>query len=112
MKAALGLAFGLLAAAAFGPDSAAAAAAAAAKPAAAKPTGAKPAAGPAAPVAAQAFKDLAWRPIGPANMGGRVSAFAVVEKRPATFYAGFGTGGVFKTTNLGTTWSAVFEKEK
>jgi photosystem II stability/assembly factor-like uncharacterized protein len=73
---------------------------------------ARPAAGAPAPVSAEAFKELAWRPIGPANMGGRVSAFAVVEKRPATFYVGFGTGGVFKTTNLGTTWSAVFEKEK
>ncbi|MBI3539483.1 MAG: hypothetical protein HY076_04340, partial [Candidatus Eisenbacteria bacterium] len=60
---------------------------------------------------AKAFKDLAWRPIGPANMGGRVSAIAVVEKHPATFYVGLGTGGVFKTGNAGTTWSAVFEKE-
>ena len=57
------------------------------------------------------FKDLAWRSIGPANMGGRVSSFAVVESKPNTFYVGFGTGGVFKTTNLGTTWSAVFEKQ-
>jgi len=62
-------------------------------------------------ITALAFRDLAWRPIGPANMGGRVSSFAAVEKRPATFYAGLGTGGVFKTTNHGTTWSAVFEKE-
>lgn len=57
------------------------------------------------------FKELAWRSVGPANMGGRVSDFAVVEKRPTTFYVGLGTGGVFKTTNQGTTWSAVFEKE-
>ncbi|MGH7729713.1 MAG: VPS10 domain-containing protein [Candidatus Eiseniibacteriota bacterium] len=59
----------------------------------------------------QRFKELVWRPIGPANMGGRVSDLAVVEKRPATFYVALGTGGVFKTSNLGTTWSAVFEKE-
>jgi photosystem II stability/assembly factor-like uncharacterized protein len=70
--------------------------------------GAPPARGPIDP---ERLKELAWRPIGPANMGGRVSTFAVVEKRPATFYVGLGTGGVFKTTNLGTTWSAVFEKE-
>jgi photosystem II stability/assembly factor-like uncharacterized protein len=57
------------------------------------------------------FKDLAWRSIGPANMGGRVSDLAAVEKRPATFYVALGTGGIFKTTNMGTTWSAVFEKE-
>ena len=65
----------------------------------------------AAPVTAASFKELAWRPIGPANMGGRVSDFAVVEKRPATFYLATGTGGLFKTTNRGTTWSAVFEKQ-
>jgi len=64
-----------------------------------------------AAVDSSAFSDLAWRSVGPANMGGRVSDFAAVEKRPATFYVALGTGGVFKTTNMGTTWSAVFEKE-
>ncbi len=57
------------------------------------------------------FRDLSWRSIGPANMGGRISDFATVEKRPATFFAATGTGGLFKTTNLGTTWSAVFDKQ-
>jgi photosystem II stability/assembly factor-like uncharacterized protein len=57
------------------------------------------------------FKEMAWRPVGPANMGGRVSDFAVVEKNPGTFFVGLATGGVFKTTNQGTTWSAVFEKQ-
>ena len=47
------------------------------------------------------FRELSWRSVGPANMGGRVSDFAVVEKRPATFYVATGTGGVFKTTNHG-----------
>ena len=31
--------------------------------------------------------------------------------KPATMFVATGTGGLFKTTNLGTTWSAVFEKE-
>jgi photosystem II stability/assembly factor-like uncharacterized protein len=57
------------------------------------------------------LRDLAWRSVGPANMGGRVSDFAVVEKHPARFFMGLGTGGVFKTGNLGTTWAPVFEKE-
>ena len=64
-----------------------------------------------APLTAEAFKDLVWRPVGPANMGGRVSDIAVVETRTATLYVALGTGGLFKSTNLGTTWSAVFEKE-
>ncbi len=78
-----------------------------APPAAGVPTGA----GTRAAVEALAFKELAWRSVGPANMGGRVSDLAVVEKRPATFYVALATGGVFKTANMGTTWSAVFEKE-
>src|SRR6267154_6168641 len=56
-----------------------------------------------------ALKEWSWRSVGPANMGGRVSTFAVSEKHPATFFVGTGTGGVFKTTNLGTTWSPVFD---
>jgi photosystem II stability/assembly factor-like uncharacterized protein len=58
------------------------------------------------------FKDLALRALGPTNMGGRISDFAADEKRPSTFYAATGTGGLFKTTNGGTTWQAVFEHEK
>ena len=57
------------------------------------------------------FKGLSFRSIGPSNMGGRVSDFAVVEKKPATFFAATGTGGIFKTTNMGTTWSAVFDTQ-
>jgi len=57
------------------------------------------------------FRDLSWRSIGPANMGGRISDFAVVETRPATFFAATGTGGLFKTKNLGTTWTPVFDKQ-
>jgi photosystem II stability/assembly factor-like uncharacterized protein len=86
---------------------------AAAALAAPAPHGASPAAGAAKPVALELklFKGLGFRAIGPANMGGRISDFAAAEQEPGTIYAGTGTGGVFKTTNMGTTWSAVFEKE-
>ncbi len=70
--------------------------------------GAKPQAGSAP---ALHLKTLSLRPIGPANMGGRVSDLAVRADRPSTFYVALGTGGLMKTTNAGTTWSAVFEKE-
>lgn len=84
-------------------------AAAAAVPAAAQ----KNAAAKRVPLAAgtKMFQELSARSIGPANMGGRVSDIAAVEKKPATFYVALGTGGVMKTTNMGTTWSAVFEKQ-
>src|SRR5439155_15652698 len=54
---------------------------------------------------------LRWRSIGPANMGGRIADFAVVEKEPYTIFVAVGTGGVLKTTNNGTTWQSVFDKQ-
>src|ERR1041385_1912941 len=56
-------------------------------------------------------RPLRWRSTGPANKGGRPDAFAVVEKDSYTIYAGVGTGGVLKTTNNGTTWQGIFDKE-
>ncbi|MEQ1833684.1 MAG: hypothetical protein ABL977_11570 [Candidatus Eisenbacteria bacterium] len=75
--------------------------------------GAGPAAAKREPVKldAKLFKSLEFRAIGPANMGGRISDFAVVQSNPAEYYAATATGGVFKTTNNGTTWQGVFEKE-
>jgi photosystem II stability/assembly factor-like uncharacterized protein len=57
------------------------------------------------------YRSLKFRAVGPATMGGRMSAFAVRENNPAVIFAGAGTGGLFKTTNNGTTWSAVFEDQ-
>ena len=54
---------------------------------------------------------LAFRSIGPATVGGRVDDLAVLETRPATFYVGTATGGLWKTTNNGTTWDPVFDNE-
>jgi photosystem II stability/assembly factor-like uncharacterized protein len=55
------------------------------------------------------FKRFVWRPIGPAVMGGRVDDIAAVESDPSTIYVGFATGGVWKTTNNGTTWTPIFD---
>jgi photosystem II stability/assembly factor-like uncharacterized protein len=52
---------------------------------------------------------LQFRAIGPANMGGRIDDFAVVENNPSTFYVGAATGGVWKTTNSGITWEPIFD---
>lgn len=54
---------------------------------------------------------LAFRSVGPANMGGRVSAIAWIPGSRTAFYVGFGTGGVFRTENLGATWSPVFDDQ-
>src|SRR5262249_57025287 len=55
---------------------------------------------------------LIARPIGPANMGGRVVDLAVVETRPGTIYVASASGGLWKTINNGTTFTPVFEKER
>jgi photosystem II stability/assembly factor-like uncharacterized protein len=57
-----------------------------------------------------ALKDLQWRAVGPAIMGGRIDDFAVVENNPSIFYVGAATGGVWKTTNNGTTFEPVFDE--
>jgi photosystem II stability/assembly factor-like uncharacterized protein len=56
------------------------------------------------------FKGLGWREIGPANMGGRVGAIALAPGNSKTFYVGYGTGGLWKTENMGVTFSPVFDK--
>src|SRR5260370_37476777 len=57
------------------------------------------------------FKNLEFREIGPATMGGRIDDFAVVESNPNIVYVGTAAGGVWKTTNNGTTWEPVFDKD-
>src|SRR5215831_10181900 len=54
---------------------------------------------------------LTFRSIGPATMGGRVDDFAVFERQPSIYYVGAATGGVWKTTNNGTTWETVFDHQ-
>ena len=55
-------------------------------------------------------RPFVWRSIGPANMGGRVDDIAVVESNPSIIYVGFATGGIWKTTNNGTTWTPIFDQ--
>lgn len=57
------------------------------------------------------FSGLKFRSIGPAVVGGRIIAFAVHPENRSTYYVGVASGGVWKTTNGGTTWECVFENE-
>src|SRR5271163_2911043 len=57
------------------------------------------------------LKNLEFREIGPAVMGGRIDDFGVVESNPNIVYVGTASGGVWKTTNNGTTWEPIFDKE-
>ncbi len=64
-----------------------------------------------APTYATAIENLEFREIGPANMGGRVDDFAVVESNPKIVYMALASGGVWKSINAGTTWGPIFDKE-
>src|SRR5438445_10709125 len=68
-------------------------------------SGQAPTAGP----ATGPFDALHFRSIGPASMSGRISDLAVYEPNPAIFYVGTAHGGVWKTTNGGTTFEAQFQ---
>ncbi len=54
---------------------------------------------------------LKFRNIGPAIGGGRVSAVVGIPGQPNIYYIGAAGGGVFKTTDGGFSWKAIFEKE-
>ncbi len=56
------------------------------------------------------FGAVEARSIGPAAMSGRVAAIDGVAKDPRIVYVGAAAGGVWKTTNGGTTFKPVFDK--
>ena len=57
------------------------------------------------------FGELRARSIGPAVMSGRISAIDAVKADSRILYVGTASGGVWKTTNAGTIFKPVFEKE-
>ena len=59
----------------------------------------------------QLFSGMKWRQIGPFR-GGRVVAVSGVPGDPATWYFGAVAGGVWKSTNAGSTWQPVFDEQK
>jgi photosystem II stability/assembly factor-like uncharacterized protein len=55
------------------------------------------------------LRPFVWRSIGPANMSGRIDDVEAVVGDPSTIYLGFATGGIWKSTNMGTTWDPIFD---
>jgi photosystem II stability/assembly factor-like uncharacterized protein len=64
-----------------------------------------------APVAPAEIGQLEWRNIGPAIMIGRVADVEGVPGNPNTVYVGSASGGIWKTTNGGTTWTPIFDAQ-
>lgn len=57
------------------------------------------------------FNGLKFRNIGPALTSGRISDIAVNPNKPSTYYVAAASGGVWKTTNSGTTYESIFDNE-
>lgn len=57
------------------------------------------------------FKAMELRNIGPAYMSGRIADIAIDQNNPSTWYTAVGSGGVWKTTNAGTTWEPIFDDQ-
>ena len=60
----------------------------------------------------EALSQLTWRPIGPANMGGRVTDIDGIPGDPSTYYVSGADGGIFKTTNGGVTFKNQFTDQR
>ncbi|MEE8450713.1 MAG: PDZ domain-containing protein [Thermoguttaceae bacterium] len=64
-----------------------------------------------ATVPLQWISTFSWRSIGPANMSGRITALAVNERDPNTWWAATASGGLLKTVNNGMTFEHQFDRE-
>ena len=53
---------------------------------------------------------LHWRQIGPTRAG-RARALAGVPSQPNVFYVGFDNGGVWRSTDYGSTWVPLFDEQ-
>jgi hypothetical protein len=67
---------------------------------------------PAASTLAKAAAALPVRSLGPGLMSGRIADIAVHPTVPGTWYVAVGSGGVWKTTNAGTTWTPIFDEQR
>ena len=63
-----------------------------------------------AQISSATFGMMEARQIGPATMGGRLTAIEGVNNEPRTIYIGSAGGGVWKTTNGGVDFKSIFDK--
>ena len=57
------------------------------------------------------YAGLEFRSLGPAFTSGRIADIAIHPEDENLWLVAVGSGGVWKTTNAGTTWTPVFDKE-
>ncbi len=71
----------------------------------------KSAPAPKDPVEASHLNALKFRSIGPAIASGRIADIVVNPKNTSEYYVGVASGGLWKTTNKGTTYEPVFDNQ-
>ena len=54
------------------------------------------------------YSEMHWRAIGPSRAG-RARAVAGVPTQPNVAYIGFDNGGVWRSTDYGSTWHPLFD---
>ena len=62
-----------------------------------------------APIGTEDLRALQPRSIGPVAAGGRIHVVQALPDDPSTIFAATASGGLWKTTNRGHTWTNVFE---
>ena len=55
-------------------------------------------------------ENFRFRAMGP-GVGNRIAAAAGIPGDPTTYYVGAASGGIWKSTNSGTTWSPIFDSQ-
>lgn len=60
-------------------------------------------------IPSKTLSGLKWRSIGPALTSGRIADFAVNPDNSSEWYVAVASGGVWKTTNNGTTFKPIFD---
>jgi photosystem II stability/assembly factor-like uncharacterized protein len=56
------------------------------------------------------YSEMHWRQIGPPRAG-RARALSGVPSQPNVFYIGFDNGGVWRSTDYGSTWTPLFDNQ-
>ncbi len=60
-----------------------------------------------ADVAGAGLTSASWTSLGPGNIGGRIRGLVIHPTQTSTIWIGSASGGIWKTTNGGTTWTAL-----